>query len=365
MMLFPVVLALQVALHDRHRAHPGDGTAFFRDVRHLVEVALAVLFWTTPIVYELAVPERLPRCCILLSPMSPFVVAYHEALLLSRSGPSADGLADGRRPTPSARSSSALCAGAVRSKIGSRSALVTPVIEAQELSKRFLLRHNAIGRAEGPLPRLFAPVAPAADRGVLGAEERLARDRARAKRWPGRPQRIGQEHVPQADRRHPPADQRPICWSPTATPDRVDDRARRRVSSGADRPRERLPQRGDPRAVAARTIEPSTTQSSTTRGSSTSSTCRSRTTRRACTCGWASPSRRTSIPTSCCSTRSSPSATPISSSSAWRTVKSFHGAGQDDHVRLALVGGGPGHLPPRLRSSTTATCSSTGRWMPR
>jgi len=51
---------------------------FFRDVRHLVEVALAVLFWTTPIVYELdRVPERL-RLLILLSPMSPFVVLYQK-----------------------------------------------------------------------------------------------------------------------------------------------------------------------------------------------------------------------------------------------------------------------------------------------
>ncbi len=51
-----------------------------RDVRHLVEVALAVLFWATPIVYEISqVPERL-RLLILLSPMSPFVVAYHKVM---------------------------------------------------------------------------------------------------------------------------------------------------------------------------------------------------------------------------------------------------------------------------------------------
>ena len=53
-------------------------TVFFRDVRHLVEVALAVLFWVTPIVYELErVPERL-RLLILLSPMSPFVIGYQQ-----------------------------------------------------------------------------------------------------------------------------------------------------------------------------------------------------------------------------------------------------------------------------------------------
>jgi ABC-type polysaccharide/polyol phosphate export permease len=36
------------------------------------------MFWTTPIVYELRqVPERL-RLLILMSPMSPFVVAYQR-----------------------------------------------------------------------------------------------------------------------------------------------------------------------------------------------------------------------------------------------------------------------------------------------
>jgi ABC-type polysaccharide/polyol phosphate export permease len=51
---------------------------FFRDVRHLVEVAVAVLFWTTPIIYQLdRVPESL-RLLILLSPMSPFVTAYQR-----------------------------------------------------------------------------------------------------------------------------------------------------------------------------------------------------------------------------------------------------------------------------------------------
>ena len=36
------------------------------------------MFWTTPIVYELGqVPERL-RLLILLSPVSPFVVAYQK-----------------------------------------------------------------------------------------------------------------------------------------------------------------------------------------------------------------------------------------------------------------------------------------------
>ncbi|HST11237.1 MAG TPA: ABC transporter permease [Terriglobales bacterium] len=78
MLLFPAVLALHVVFAIGIALILGTITVFFRDVRHLVEVALAVLFWTTPIVYQLdRVPEHL-RLVILLSPMSPFVVAYQK-----------------------------------------------------------------------------------------------------------------------------------------------------------------------------------------------------------------------------------------------------------------------------------------------
>jgi ABC-2 type transport system permease protein len=78
MILFPIVLVLHVAFTIGIALIFATATVFFRDVRHLVEIALAVLFWTTPIVYELdRVPERL-RLLILLSPMSPFVVAYQK-----------------------------------------------------------------------------------------------------------------------------------------------------------------------------------------------------------------------------------------------------------------------------------------------
>jgi ABC-2 type transport system permease protein len=78
MLLYPVFLALQVVFTIGIALILATSTAFFRDVRHLLEVALAVMFWTTPIVYELPqVPERL-RLLILLSPMSPFVYAYQR-----------------------------------------------------------------------------------------------------------------------------------------------------------------------------------------------------------------------------------------------------------------------------------------------
>ena len=78
MLLFPVFLLLQVVFTVGIAFFLSTATAFFRDTRHLLEVALAVLFWTTPIVYELhQVPERI-QLLILLSPVSPFVVAYQQ-----------------------------------------------------------------------------------------------------------------------------------------------------------------------------------------------------------------------------------------------------------------------------------------------
>jgi lipopolysaccharide transport system permease protein len=88
MIVFPVFLALQVVFTIGVALILATWTAFFRDVRHLLEVALNALFWTTPILYEWqSVPERF-RLLILLSPVSPFVVAY-EDLFFYRQWPEA------------------------------------------------------------------------------------------------------------------------------------------------------------------------------------------------------------------------------------------------------------------------------------
>lgn len=78
MLLFPVFLALQVVFTFGVALMLATATAFFRDVRHLLEIALAVMFWTTPIIYEMSlVPERL-RLPILLSPMTSYVRGYQQ-----------------------------------------------------------------------------------------------------------------------------------------------------------------------------------------------------------------------------------------------------------------------------------------------
>jgi ABC-2 type transport system permease protein len=78
MLLFPVFVALQLVFTVGVALALATATAFLRDVRHLVDVAITILFWMTPIVYELRdLPERI-RLLIRLSPMSPFVDAYQQ-----------------------------------------------------------------------------------------------------------------------------------------------------------------------------------------------------------------------------------------------------------------------------------------------
>jgi ABC-2 type transport system permease protein len=78
MLGFPAILVLLVLFTTGVAFMLSAATAFYRDVKHLVDVALGALFWMTPIIYDLSdVPERL-RLPILLSPMSPFVTALHD-----------------------------------------------------------------------------------------------------------------------------------------------------------------------------------------------------------------------------------------------------------------------------------------------
>jgi ABC-type polysaccharide/polyol phosphate export permease len=78
MLAYPIVLLLLVLFTSGVALIVAMGNVYYRDVRHLVEVTLQVLFWVTPVMYELDdVPARL-RPWILLSPMSPFISALHD-----------------------------------------------------------------------------------------------------------------------------------------------------------------------------------------------------------------------------------------------------------------------------------------------
>jgi ABC-2 type transport system permease protein len=78
MLAYPLVLLLLVMFTSGCALIIAMGNVYYRDVKHFVEVALQVLFWVTPVVYDLSdVPGRL-RLPILLSPMSPFIAALHD-----------------------------------------------------------------------------------------------------------------------------------------------------------------------------------------------------------------------------------------------------------------------------------------------
>jgi ABC-type polysaccharide/polyol phosphate export permease len=84
MLLFVLFLALQILFTTGVALILAAATAFFRDVRHILEIALSAMFWATPIVYQYqSVPESL-RLPVLLSPVSPFVVAYQQILFYGR-----------------------------------------------------------------------------------------------------------------------------------------------------------------------------------------------------------------------------------------------------------------------------------------
>lgn len=88
MLLFPVFVALQTLFTIGVALILSTSAAFFRDVRHLVDIGLGVLFWLTPIVYELVkAPDRI-RPLLLLTPVTPFIGAYHD-IFYYRQWPSA------------------------------------------------------------------------------------------------------------------------------------------------------------------------------------------------------------------------------------------------------------------------------------
>jgi lipopolysaccharide transport system permease protein len=84
MLLFPVFLALQILFTTGVALILATATAFFRDVRHILEIALSAMFWTTPIVYQYQNVPELLRLPVLLSPVSPFVVAYQQIFYYAR-----------------------------------------------------------------------------------------------------------------------------------------------------------------------------------------------------------------------------------------------------------------------------------------
>jgi ABC-type polysaccharide/polyol phosphate export permease len=55
-------------------------TVFYRDVRHFTEILLMLLFWLTPIIYDIRSITPALQSVIYLNPMSFFILGYQKAL---------------------------------------------------------------------------------------------------------------------------------------------------------------------------------------------------------------------------------------------------------------------------------------------
>jgi lipopolysaccharide transport system permease protein len=55
-------------------------TVFYRDVRHFTEILLMLLFWLTPIIYDIRSITSALQSVIYLNPMSFFILAYQKML---------------------------------------------------------------------------------------------------------------------------------------------------------------------------------------------------------------------------------------------------------------------------------------------
>ncbi len=77
--LYPVFLFLQLVFITGLALALSAAAAHLRDTRHLLDIALQVLFWTTPIVWSFKdhVPDQW-KPLALLSPMSPFIITYQR-----------------------------------------------------------------------------------------------------------------------------------------------------------------------------------------------------------------------------------------------------------------------------------------------
>ena len=79
-LVFPLVLAMQVLFMLGLCFIVSMATVFYRDVRHFMEIFLTLLFWLTPIVYDLKMVPDSFRTIVYFNPFTYYVLAYHDLL---------------------------------------------------------------------------------------------------------------------------------------------------------------------------------------------------------------------------------------------------------------------------------------------
>ena len=80
--LYPLLLVLQGLFVVGVALGISALTVFYRDLKHLAEVGLMLLFWLTPIVYNFTMIPETAQLWFRLNPMVPFVISYHDIFYL-------------------------------------------------------------------------------------------------------------------------------------------------------------------------------------------------------------------------------------------------------------------------------------------
>lgn len=83
-LLFPVILGLHLLMTVGVALALSALTTSFRDVAHLTEVALLLLFWVTPVIYPASIAPEPMRNLFLWSPPAAFASAYQDLLFFGR-----------------------------------------------------------------------------------------------------------------------------------------------------------------------------------------------------------------------------------------------------------------------------------------
>lgn len=82
LILLPLAVMVQVLLLTGMALVLTTANVYYRDVQHLLEIALLAWFWLTPIVYSTSLVSGRPTFwrVYLLNPMAPIVLSYQRAL---------------------------------------------------------------------------------------------------------------------------------------------------------------------------------------------------------------------------------------------------------------------------------------------
>ena len=77
---FVPILALQIVFTLGLCFIVSSATVFYRDIRHFTEILLMLLFWLTPIVYDVQIAPDALRTVLYMNPLTYFILAYQDAL---------------------------------------------------------------------------------------------------------------------------------------------------------------------------------------------------------------------------------------------------------------------------------------------